>query len=259
MDSTDYLNQWMNGSPYQAFFQELMTWTDGYMQRNVGVSLFNGEPSEADEARLETWASSQDNVYAMATELAAQPFYQQYLASLPEGDVASGDIFGGVDFDQLFGDVGIDDDILDGSYDDVPSGPPYSPALSENQVEDMALLYQAALDRMPDEAGLGYFVGNLREGQSLQDIARSFYQSDEFRGQFERFDDESYVNQLYVNVLGREADQAGLDYWVTDIQQNGRSHADVLVSFAESAENSANAQSWLAGLAFDSNTGDWVI
>jgi hypothetical protein len=75
-----------------------------------------------------------------------------------------------------------------------------------------------------DEAGLGYFVSNLREGQSLQDIARSFYQSDEFRGQFEQFDDNSYINQLYVNVLGREADQSGIDYWVNDIQQNGRSH-----------------------------------
>lgn len=258
MNETDYLNQWMNGSPYQAFFQELMTWTDSYMQQNVGVSLFNGESSEADEARLESWASNQDNVYAMVSALASQPFYQQYIASLPEGEAANGDMFDGLNFDELFGGAGFGDDIFDGSYDDTPDGPPYSPVLSEDQVEDMALLYQAALNRTPDNAGLDYFVGNLREGQALQDIARSFYQSDEFRGQFEEFDDSSYINQLYVNVLGREADQAGLDYWVTDIQQNGRSHADVLVSFAQSDENSANA-AWLSGLQFDSNTDGWMI
>lgn len=153
------------------------------------------------------------------------------------------------------------DDLLDegGLFDDEPAGPPFQPVMNKPVVEDMALLYQAALDRQPDEPGLNYFVGNLHEGQSLQDIARSFYQADEFRSQFAEFDDASYINRLYLNVLDREADQPGLDYWLNDIQNNGRSHADVLVSFAQSAENSDSAESWLAGLQFDTGTDAWVL
>jgi hypothetical protein len=131
--------------------------------------------------------------------------------------------------------------------------------LERGLVEDMALLYQAALDRQPDNPGLAYFVDNLREGQSLQEIANSFYVSGEFRDQFERFDNESYINQLYLNVLERPADSSGMDYWLLDIEQNGRSHADVLVSFAQSAENRANADDWLAGLDFNTSANDWFI
>lgn len=137
--------------------------------------------------------------------------------------------------------------------------PATAPRLPQNLVEDMALLYQAALDREPDNAGLNYFVGNLREGQSLQDIANSFYVAKEFRENFDQFDDESYIDQLYLNVLKRPADQPGLEYWITDIQQNGRSHADVLVSFAQSSENRTNAEEWISQLSYDAQSGDWLI
>lgn len=143
-----------------------------------------------------------------------------------------------------------------GLADNVPN---LSKPLPRQLVEDMALLYQAALDRQPDNPGLNYFVGNLQEGQNLQDIANSFYHATEFRQQFERFDDENYIDQLYLNVLERPADSEGVDYWLNDIQHNGRSHADVLVSFAQSAENRDNAADWLAGLSFDSQSDSWLI
>ncbi|MGM0692803.1 MAG: DUF4214 domain-containing protein [Pseudomonadota bacterium] len=146
-----------------------------------------------------------------------------------------------------------------GIADNLPDAAPRAPVLERETVEDMALLYQAALDRQPDNAGLTYFVGNLRDGQSLQQIANSFYAADEFRNQFERFDDASYINQLYLNVLERPADAQGTAYWLEDVQQNGRSHADVLVSFAQSAENRDNAAAWLSGLDFDSQSDAWLI
>lgn len=127
------------------------------------------------------------------------------------------------------------------------------------QVQDMALLYQAAMDRQPDTDGLNYFVGDLQAGQSLQDIANSFYLASEFRAQFQRFDDHGFVNQLYRNVLDREADSAGLEYWLHDLEVNGRSHADVLVSFAQSDENRDNAADWLAGLSYHQDSDSWVL
>lgn len=146
-----------------------------------------------------------------------------------------------------------------GIDDNVPSPAPSPPTLERGVVEDMALLYQAALDRQPDNPGLAYFVSNLREGQGLQDIANSFYDADEFRDQFERFDNASYINQLYLNVLDRPADRQGVDYWLVDIEQNGRTHADVLVSFAQSAENRTNAEAWISGLDFDASANEWLI
>lgn len=240
----------------ESYWQSMARWVDDYFQRHVGTSsLMDGELTPRDEARLEAWAAEPNNAFHFVQTLSSQPFYQEYLDSLPDygpGEENAVEL----DFDDIFGDIfqgdGEFDDLFDG-------GPPYDPRLSQDQVEDMALLYQAALDRMPDEAGLNYFVGNMRDGQSLQDIARSFYQADEFRSQFEQFDDTSYVNQLYLNVLGREADQAGLDYWVNDIQHNDRSHADVLVSFAQSEENGESAESWLAGMQFNSDTDMWVM
>lgn len=168
--------------------------------------------------------------------------------------------------------TGVADVLYDGplAYDitllDLTEGTPTAPGnggagqqLPRDQVEKMALLYQAALDRKPDAAGLDYFVENLREGQSVQDIANSFYRSDEFRGQFDGFDNEGYIDRLYQNVLERPADQAGFDYWLEQMEANGMSHAEVLVSFAESGENRTNAEDWVAGLSFDQTSGDWVL
>lgn len=153
--------------------------------------------------------------------------------------------------------------LINSQYIDIENNIPdvatSAPQLRRDTVEDMALLYQAALDRQPDNAGLNYFVGNLRDGQNLQQIAQSFYTAEEFRNQFERFDDASYINQLYLNVLERPADEPGIDYWLDDIQHHGRSHADVLVSFAQSAENRDNAEEWLAGLSFDNQSDSWLI
>lgn len=247
------------------FWQELFNWVDSYFQQNLGVTLMDGELTPGEEARVENWAANTENVYQYTQALYSQPFFQDYLASLPDHDTAPGDQ--DIDLGDIFGDGPLGDseldDLFDGLFDDNgddgDDGPPFEPALTRDQVEDMALLYQAALDRTPDEAGLNYFVGNMRDGQALQDIARSFYQAEEFRDQFAEFDDASYVDQLYQNVLGREADQAGLDYWLNDIQNHGRSHADVLVSFAQSEENSDSAESWLAGLQFDTGTDEWVL
>lgn len=130
--------------------------------------------------------------------------------------------------------------------------------ITRSSVEKVALLYEAALDRKPDEGGLNYWVSDINKGQSLQNVAQSFYSSDEFRAQFDSFSDADYINQLYVNVLNRSADQAGYDYWVEQLN-NGLSHADILVSFAESAENYDNADSWLSDLAFDSSSLQWVL
>ncbi len=48
-----------------------------------------------------------------------------------------------------------------------------------------------------------------------------------------------YVNTLYVNVLGRQADIDGMLYWVDRLTSGAETRAEVLLGFAESAENKA--------------------
>ena len=49
----------------------------------------------------------------------------------------------------------------------------------------------------------------------------------------------TYVNTLYKNILGREADQSGYDYWVDQLDSGKENRGELLLGFAESVENQA--------------------
>ena len=47
------------------------------------------------------------------------------------------------------------------------------------------------------------------------------------------------MNNLYNNVLGRDADNEGLNYWVGNLSSGIETRYEALLGFAESAENKA--------------------
>lgn len=101
-------------------------------------------------------------------------------------------------------------------------------------------LYQAAFDRTPDTAGLGYWIDAVDKGMSLESVANSFLQSQEFKSLYgDSPSNQQFVTLLYNNVLNREPDADGLDYWLNDLS-SGISRAGVLASFSESQENQLN-------------------
>jgi serralysin len=101
-------------------------------------------------------------------------------------------------------------------------------------------LYQAALNREPDEVGLGWWMLKADKGMSMESIASGFMGSPEWVKLYGADQsNEAFVANLYRNALGREYDQAGFDHWI-DHLEHGMSRANVLISFAESAENRAN-------------------
>jgi len=101
-------------------------------------------------------------------------------------------------------------------------------------------LYQAAFDRAPDTAGLGYWVGRLDDGASLRDVADAFLHSQEFEDKFGGPDAHTYVTQLYQNVLHREGDSGGEQYWEHNLSTGALTRAEALMLFSESPENQAN-------------------
>ncbi|MBR9830306.1 MAG: DUF4214 domain-containing protein [Oceanospirillales bacterium] len=124
-----------------------------------------------------------------------------------------------------------------------------------DEVIDLALLYEAGLNRRPDDAGLNYWVDRLEAGTSMTAIAQGFLYSPEFGGYPEQYSD--YITQLYFNVLDRVPESSGQRYWETQMAF-GMSAAEVLLRFADSPENQQQAESWLPQLQQDS-VGDWFI
>jgi hypothetical protein len=100
-------------------------------------------------------------------------------------------------------------------------------------------LYQAAFDRMPDTAGLAYNVNEVDNGFSLFSMANYFVVSNEFRATYgSNISNNELINAFYQNVLGRNADAGGLQYWNEQMAQ-GLTRGEVLIGFSESKENVA--------------------
>lgn len=122
-------------------------------------------------------------------------------------------------------------------------------------VIDLALLYEAGLNRRPDEDGLNYWIDRLDAGTTMEEIADGFLYSREFGGYPEQHAD--YVSRLYFNVLNRAPEAAGQRYWESRLD-TGMSEAEVLLRFADSPENRQQAEDWLMLLHQD-HSGDWLI
>jgi Domain of unknown function (DUF4214) len=128
---------------------------------------------------------------------------------------------------------------------------------------NIARLYSAAFNRVPDAAGLnfwediysnnisaavkssGYYIAlaQTNDGSGVT-IADGFIQSGEFQHLYGTLNDGQFITQMYANVLGRAPDTAGYNFWLGQMQA-GTTQAMVLVGFAESPENTAKSGSWL--------------
>lgn len=101
-------------------------------------------------------------------------------------------------------------------------------------------LYQAAFNRVPDQSGLGYWIGMIDKGMTLQDVAWNFINSNEFKTLYgANVSDSAFINALYNNVLHRPSDQGGFDYWSNMLASHQISRHAMLAEFSESAENVA--------------------
>jgi hypothetical protein len=100
-------------------------------------------------------------------------------------------------------------------------------------------IYQAAFNRAPDAAGLGYWINALDDGMAFTDVADGFVHSAEFLQLYGAHPGPAdLVTGIYRNVLHRDPDAGGLGFWL-DAMQKGVSPTELLVSFSESTENQA--------------------
>ncbi len=97
-------------------------------------------------------------------------------------------------------------------------------------------MYDAALDRQPDQGGFEAQLDNLERGMTLATLADAFVNSAEFQARYGTLSNQQFVEQLYRFCLKREGDPGGVAGWVNNLN-NGLSRRDALVFFSESAEH----------------------
>ena len=109
----------------------------------------------------------------------------------------------------------------------------------EDESAQMFRLYNAAFSRFPDSSGLAYWIKNYSSGiDDIRAVASSFLISDEFVKTYGNdVSDEEYVELLYENVLNRDLDTDGYQYWVGNLNNGIETRYEVLIGFSESEEN----------------------
>ena len=110
--------------------------------------------------------------------------------------------------------------------------------ITKDQIENVEAFvtrfYQLCLDRDPDAAGLKGWTDNLlNQIQTGADVANGFIYSQEFINK--NTTNEGYLTILYKAFFNRDADQAGWDAWIAELN-SGRDRGYVLNGFLGSQE-----------------------
>jgi serralysin len=102
-------------------------------------------------------------------------------------------------------------------------------------------LYIAFFNRIPDADGLSYWIGKKVEGQTINQIADTFYsagvQYSSLTGFTHTMRNDDFVNVVYKNVLGRKdgADAQGLHYWSGKLIDGSASRGSLVSTILDSA------------------------
>ncbi len=118
-----------------------------------------------------------------------------------------------------------------------------------DEVRSILRIYQAVFDRVADSSGLTFWVDNFREvlqqnpnltyKEALVETIRSWFQSDEYVARYGTDpSNEDFLSFLFLNILGRNADQEGYNYWLARLQDpiDPISREQLVIEFTESDE-----------------------
>gem|GEM_PF-1235370 len=113
-------------------------------------------------------------------------------------------------------------------------------------------IYRAAFDRAADEGGLGFWIAAMDRGSSLTEIADNFVRSQEFVQLYGAAPSNAeLVTRLYRNILDRDPEQAGYEFWLNALDRKLVDVPSLLAQFSESAENRAAVAELIAnGVAY---------
>lgn len=117
--------------------------------------------------------------------------------------------------------------------------------LPDETVDFLISLYMASFGRAPEYAGLHWWAGEaqqmLEDGAThadmTRDVAVRMYDGGVGQGEAgTSLVHAAYVDQAYLNVLGRQADDAGRDFWVAQLEQ-GLERGEFVAGFLAGTRN----------------------
>lgn len=113
-------------------------------------------------------------------------------------------------------------------------------------------LYVAYFNRVPDADGLSYWIEQYRLGQSLNNIAQSFYdaavQYTSLTGYSTAMTNDEFVRVIYKNVLGRTGTTAPPDedvqYWAAELASGRATKGSLIQTMLNSAHSFNGNATW---------------
>jgi hypothetical protein len=96
-------------------------------------------------------------------------------------------------------------------------------------------LYVGYLGRAADQAGLDFWTNAITAGTStLQSVALGFTLSTEYTALYAGKTNSELAAAIYKNVLGRDADAAGLEFWVGELSKGVQTPETLLAAMLNS-------------------------
>lgn len=108
--------------------------------------------------------------------------------------------------------------------------------LQITNTESVMQLYTAYFNRVVDKAGVDYWVGEMESnGWSIDDVATSFSQQVEFTSLYNGLTNTQIVEKVYQNVLNRDGDSEGKDYWENELSSGSISISQLVQAIVNAA------------------------
>ncbi|OMF24537.1 hypothetical protein BK133_22730 [Paenibacillus sp. FSL H8-0548] len=85
--------------------------------------------------------------------------------------------------------------------------------LGVTNIEDIQQLYVSYFTRPADQLGLQFWTDSINDNPETITAANSFADSPEYNAVFAGHSSDQIVDQIYLNVFGRQPDSAGLAFW----------------------------------------------
>ncbi|UOD51494.1 DUF4214 domain-containing protein [Orrella daihaiensis] len=107
--------------------------------------------------------------------------------------------------------------------------------------QELDHLYEEVLGRSPDVEGLTYWVEQMSQGATLQDVAQALAESTEFKQLYGTPSEEQLVEELYEAILDRAPDTEGLSHWVEALVVHEATEGELIISLLTSAESQSSS------------------
>ena len=109
--------------------------------------------------------------------------------------------------------------------------------LEETAMRSFVELYIAYFNRAPDAVGLNFWGTAFANGTTLSQMATLFIDQNETRATYpDGQSNAEFATAVYANVLGRQADQDGFNFWVGVLDDGSVGRDQFILSVLEGAK-----------------------